>query len=64
MDESTGLHTRRSISQAFNSMTNAERAVALYELYLKLDELTTADELETYPFLEHLGDLIEDLEED
>lgn len=45
-------------------MTNAERAVALYQLYLQLDELITADELEAYPFMEHLGDLINDLEEE
>ena len=44
-------------------MTNAERAVVLYELYTKLDELITAQEMEDYPFLEHLADLIEDLED-
>ena len=49
---------------ARKTMTNAERAVALYQLYLQLDELITAEELETYPFLEHLGDLISDLEEE
>lgn len=43
-------------------MTNAERAEVLYQLYLQLDELITAEEIETYPFLQHLGDLIEDLE--
>ena len=42
-------------------MPDHQRAVALYQLYLELDELTTADEIETYPFLEHLGDLIDDL---
>ena len=45
-------------------MTNAERVVVLYELYTKLDELITAEEMETFPFLEHLADLIEDLEGD
>lgn len=40
-------------------MTNAERAEAFYLLYLQPDELITAEELETYPFLQHLGDLIE-----
>ena len=45
-------------------MTNAERAEALYQLYLQLDELITAEELEAYPFMEHLGDLINDLEEE
>jgi hypothetical protein len=29
-------------------MTTAERAEALQQLYLRLDELTTADEVETY----------------
>ena len=44
-------------------MTDAERAEALYELYLKLDELTTPEEGEIYPFLDHLGDLIADLDD-
>ena len=43
-------------------MTNAERAAALWQLYEQLDALTSPDEIETYPFLEHLGDLIEDLQ--
>ena len=34
----------------------------LYELYKQLDELVSADELLDYPFLDHLGDLIADLE--
>jgi len=46
------------------TMTNAERAMALYQLYLQLDELITADEMTTYPFMKHLGDLIHDLEEE
>ena len=33
-------------------MTYAERAVALYELCLKLDELITTVEMETFPFLD------------
>jgi hypothetical protein len=45
-------------------MTDAERAAALYQLYLQLDELITADELITYPFMEHLADLIHDLEDE
>jgi len=45
-------------------MTDAQRAEALYQLYLQLDELTTAEEIETYPFLEHLSDLIQDLDKD
>ena len=59
-----GSHRRRLITTAFNPMTNAERAVVLYELYTKLDELITAEEKEAYPFLDHLADLIEDLEDD
>ena len=43
-------------------MTNAERAAALWQLYEQLDALTSPDEIEAYPFLEHLGDLIEDLQ--
>ena len=43
-------------------MTNAERAEALWQLYEQLDVLTSPDEIETYPFLQHLGDLIEDLQ--
>ena len=43
-------------------MTNAERADALWQLYEQLDALTSPDEIETYPFLEHLGDLINDLQ--
>ena len=45
-------------------MTTTERVAALYQLYLQLDELTTAEEMEAYPFLEHLAYLIEDLEGD
>ena len=43
-------------------MTTAERAAALWQLYEQLDALTSPDEIEAYPFLEHLGDLIEDLQ--
>ena len=32
-------------------------------LHQQLDELTTAEEMEAYPFLDHLSDLIEDLED-
>lgn len=42
-------------------MTDAQRAERLSELYHQLDELITAEEMELYPFLEHLGDLINDL---
>jgi hypothetical protein len=43
-------------------MTTTERVEALHRLYLQLDELITADEMETYPVLQHLEDLISDLE--
>lgn len=43
-------------------MTTAERLAAFHQLYEQLDEITTADEMGMYPFLQHLGDLIEDLE--
>ena len=45
-------------------MTDAQRAAALYELYVQLDALMTAAELEAYPVLDHLSDLIEDLDND
>ena len=44
-------------------MTDAQRADRLQELYLQLDELITAEEMMTYPFLQHLEDLIADLDE-
>ena len=37
---------------------------ALCRLYLQLYELVTVEEMEAYPFLEHLADLIKDLEVD
>ena len=43
-------------------MNTRERVEALCRLYEELDALITPDELVDYPFLEHLGDLIEDLE--
>lgn len=43
-------------------MTTAERVAALWQLYEQLDALITPDEIENYPVLEHLGDLIEDLQ--
>ena len=45
-------------------MTTTERVEALWALYLQLDALITSDEIELYPVLEHLGDLIGDLEID
>ena len=42
-------------------MTPTERVQAFWQLYKQLDALTLPDEIETYPFLEHLGDLINDL---
>lgn len=43
-------------------MNTRERVEALWALYQQLDALITPDELDTYPCLEHLGDLIHDLE--
>ena len=43
-------------------MTDAQRAERLFELMNELDELMTAEEVDTYPVLDHLEDLIEDLE--
>ena len=53
---------RPSRTQAFTAMNTAERVAALWALYEQLDALITPDEIETYPCLEHLGDLINDLE--
>ena len=44
-------------------MTDAQRAERLFELMNELDELMTAEEVDTYPVLDHLEDLIEDLEQ-
>ena len=43
-------------------MTDAQRAAALAELANRLAELTTPAERRTYPVLDHLTDLIDDLE--
>ena len=43
-------------------MKPADRVAALWALYEQLDALITPDEIETYPVLEHLGDLINDLQ--
>lgn len=43
-------------------MNTRERVAALWALYEQLDALTEPNEIETYPFLMHLGDLIEDLQ--
>ena len=45
------------------SMTDTARAAALAELAKRLVELTTAAERRAYPMLDHLTDLIDDLEE-
>lgn len=42
--------------------SNYERAAKLQQLYAQIDELITAEEMETYPVLQHLKDLISDLE--
>ena len=43
-------------------MTTTERVAAFQALYEQLDELITADEMDLYPVLGHLEDLITDLE--
>jgi hypothetical protein len=43
-------------------MNTADRVAALWSLYEQLDALITPEEIETYPALEHLGDLINDLQ--
>ena len=45
-------------------MTDTERADALQRLYEAIDELMTPEETTTYPVLDHLGDLIADLDPD
>ena len=45
-------------------MTNAKRAVAPFELYQRLNELVTAEEMKLLPFLDSLSDLIAELEDD
>ena len=47
-----------------HAMTTTEKVAALWAIYEQLDELLTPDELVTYPALQHLGDLIEDLQID
>ena len=44
-------------------MTNTERVQLLWQLYQQLDAVITSEEMETYPFMEHLADLISDLED-
>lgn len=61
-EEMGSAHHRRTT--AFTAMTTAERVARFHQLYEQLDELTTADEMGTYPYLQHLGDLIEDLEQE
>ncbi len=46
------------------AMDNAERVQRLWALYEQLDALIEPEEIEVYPVLEHLGDLISDLELD
>ncbi len=45
------------------AMNTTDRVEVLQRLYAQLAALITTDERETYPVLEHLGDLIEDLED-
>ncbi|MEN9767813.1 MAG: hypothetical protein RLZZ32_1773 [Cyanobacteriota bacterium] len=44
------------------AMDTRDRVAALWQLYEQLDALITPEEIEMYPALEHLGDLINDLE--
>ena len=46
------------------AMDNTERVQRLWALYEQLDALIEPEEIEVYPVLEHLGDLIGDLEMD
>lgn len=55
----TGHHRHHT---AFHAMTTTERVEAFWAIYEALDALITPDEIETYPVLEHLGDLINDLQ--
>jgi hypothetical protein len=43
-------------------MSTTDRVAALWDLYQQLDALLSPDEAADYPALEHLGDLIEDLQ--
>jgi hypothetical protein len=42
-------------------MTTAERLKTLEAIYEQLDELITPEEMELYPVLTHLEDMIDDL---
>lgn len=44
------------------TLSGPDRLAALWSLYEQLDALITPDEMETYPALQHLGDLLEDLQ--
>jgi hypothetical protein len=52
---------RRRDAPHGEAMNNTERAQRLQALYEQLDRLIEPDEIELYPVLEHLGDLIGDL---
>lgn len=45
-------------------MTTTDRVAALAQLTEQLAALTTAEERKAFPFMEHLTDLIEELEEE
>lgn len=64
MDESAGSCTRRSITPHSQPMTNTERVEAIARLAEQLAALTTAEERALFPFLDHLTDLIDELEAD
>lgn len=44
------------------TLSGPDRLAALWAIYEQLDALITPDEMETYPALQHLGDLLEDLQ--
>ena len=49
-------------AHSIETMKNSERAAALRELYHELDALIEPEEILLYPTLQHLKDLINDLE--
>lgn len=46
------------------TLSGPDRLAALWAIYEQLDALITPDEMETYPALQHLGDLLEDLQQE
>ena len=63
----SGSHTALTAPETHHRiepMTDTARAAALAELATRLAQLMTAEERRTYPALDHLTDLIDDLEGD